>query len=74
MINGGISPSKAEEYIQEGVADLAAFGVLYLANANLPHLLKEGKELNWGGVDTRTWYGRLPEDDPKHYTDWPLVS
>eukprot|EP00210_Caulerpa_lentillifera_P006541 g6246.t1 len=73
MINGGLNPSKAEEYIKEGVADLAAFGVLYLSNANLPYLLKSGKELNLGGMDTSTWYGKKPEDDAKHYTDWPLV-
>ena len=74
MINGGISPSKAEEYVQEGTADCVAFGTMFLASANLPYLLKTTKAVNLGGADTSTWYGKDPANDSVNYTDWPLVE
>ncbi|EFJ17318.1 hypothetical protein SELMODRAFT_178917 [Selaginella moellendorffii] len=74
MINGGIQPQKAEEYVEEGTCDLVCFAVLFIANANLPQLLAAGQELNMGGWTTSTWYSRDPMDDPKGYTDWPLVE
>ncbi|KAI5070307.1 hypothetical protein GOP47_0014650 [Adiantum capillus-veneris] len=74
MINGGLTPEKANEYVEDGTADLFAFGVLYLANANLPELIATGQELNPGGWSTQVWYGRNPEDDEKGFIDWPLVK
>jgi N-ethylmaleimide reductase len=57
--------TQAAKYLEDGTADLVAFGVLYIANANLPELLAAGcTDLNWGGGD--------PKDDAKAYTDWPL--
>eukprot|EP01024_Parvocaulis_polyphysoides_P031083 TRINITY_DN28174_c0_g2_i7.p1 TRINITY_DN28174_c0_g2~~TRINITY_DN28174_c0_g2_i7.p1 ORF type:complete len:382 (-),score=77.64 TRINITY_DN28174_c0_g2_i7:267-1412(-) len=74
MINGGLSPDKAAEYVADGTADLAAFGAQFIANANLPELIKNGKELNQGGFDVKIWYGKDPETDEKGYIDWPLVE
>lgn len=74
MINGGLAPEKANEYVKDGTADLVAFGVLYLANANLPELLATGQELNQGGWNVQLWYGKNPADDEKGFTDWPLVN
>lgn len=74
MINGGLSAAKAEEYVNDGTADCVAFGTMFLASANLPLLLQKGMEVNMGGADTSTWYGREPEKDAVHYTDWPLVE
>ncbi|CAM6116659.1 unnamed protein product [Calypogeia fissa] len=74
MINGGLSPEKADEYVANGTADTVAFGVIFLANANLPELLASGSELNNGGWETKVWYSRAPADDAKGYTDWPLVK
>lgn len=74
MINGGLSPEKATEYVEDGTADLVTFGVLYLANANLPELLATGQELNQGGWNTQVWYGKDPKDDEKGFIDWPLVQ
>ncbi|KAH7284192.1 hypothetical protein KP509_34G043100 [Ceratopteris richardii] len=74
MINGALSPEKANQYVEEGTADLVAFGVLFLANANLPELLATGQELNQGGWNTQVWYSKNPENDEKGYIDWPLVK
>ncbi|CAK9868738.1 unnamed protein product [Sphagnum jensenii] len=75
MINGALSPEKAEEYVADGTADLVAFGVLFLANANLPALLASGQVLDLaGGWKVQLWYGKNPADDPVGYTDWPLVD
>lgn len=74
MINGGLIPSKAEEYVHEGTADCVAFATAFIASANLPYLVKTEKDVNWGGADTSTWYGKDPANDAVHYTDWPLVE
>lgn len=74
MINGGLTPDQATEYAEDGTADLVSFGVLYLANANLPELLATGQELNQGGWNMQIWYGKDPKDDEKGYIDWPLVE
>eukprot|EP00250_Pteridium_aquilinum_P007415 c17137_g1_i1 orf=218-1408(+) len=74
MINGGLTPEKANEYVEDGTADLVAFGVPFVANANLPELLATGQELNQGGWNTEVWYSKDPVDDEKGYTDWPLCK
>lgn len=74
MINGGLSPEKANEYVEDGTADLVAFGVQFLANANLPELLATGQELNQGGWNVQVWYSKNVEDDEKGFIDWPLVK
>jgi hypothetical protein len=61
----------------QGVADLVCLGVPFMANANLAQLVAAGfttDQLNPGGQDTKTWYGKNPADDVKGYTDWPLVT
>ncbi len=64
----------AAQCIEAGTADLVAFGNLFVANANLPQLIKAGKELNAGGADPKTWYG-LPHNPVEFaYIDWPLVE
>lgn len=73
MINGGLSPEKANKYVEDGTADLASFGVLFLANANLPELVATGQELNQGGWNVQVWYSKNPADDEKGFIDWPLV-
>jgi len=77
MINGGLSIEDSEAYLQEGVADLASFGTLFIANANLPALIKSGrgtKELSMGGADVKVWYSKDPTKDKEGYVDWPLVE
>lgn len=71
MINGGLNPQQAEMYVEEGIADCVAFGVLFIANANLPWLLQKGSELHMGGMDASVWYSTDPEKDASYYTDWP---
>jgi len=61
--------------VADGTADLVAFGVLFLANANLPALLASGQALDLAsGWKVQLWYGKNPADDPVGYTDWPLVD
>lgn len=74
MVNGALTPEKATEYVEDGTADLVSFGVLFLANANLPDLIATGQEINQGGWNVQIWYGKDPKDDEKGYTDWPLVE
>jgi 2,4-dienoyl-CoA reductase-like NADH-dependent reductase (Old Yellow Enzyme family) len=53
MINGGLSIESAVEYLQNGCADLASFGCLFVANANLPALVAAGvatDSMNSGGL------------------------
>ncbi|KAL2622536.1 hypothetical protein R1flu_002741 [Riccia fluitans] len=77
MINGGLSPEKAEEYVADGTADSVSFGVPFIANANLPELLAAGyssEQLNPGGWQASVWYGKATGGpDEKGFTDWPLV-
>lgn len=35
-------PHAGEQYVSDGVADLVAYGVPYIANANLPELVAAG--------------------------------
>jgi N-ethylmaleimide reductase len=52
MINGGLSIEAASEYAADGTADLVAFGVPFIANANLAELVAAGygtAQLNQGG-------------------------
>jgi N-ethylmaleimide reductase len=74
MINGGLTPEAAGAYVEEGVADLAAFGVLFIANANLPEIIAAGLEPSMAGFNTAVWYSKDPADDEKGYIDWPLVQ
>eukprot|EP00884_Botryococcus_braunii_P015922 jgi/Botrbrau1/3012/Bobra.0070s0010.1 len=74
MINGALFPEQADDYVKKGVADLASFGILYLANANLPELIEHKAELNMGGFNTQVWYSKDPASDAVGYTDWPLVQ
>ncbi|KAG6547716.1 hypothetical protein Mapa_010528 [Marchantia paleacea] len=76
IINGGLTPEKAEEYVAEGTADCVSFGVPFIANANLPELLAAGfgnEQLNAGGWQMNLWYSTGGPDE-KGYTDWPLVK
>ncbi|MEN9756681.1 MAG: hypothetical protein RL755_868 [Pseudomonadota bacterium] len=44
--NMGYSPEEAEEAISQGLVDAVAFGVPFIANADLPEKIKSGTALN----------------------------
>jgi 2,4-dienoyl-CoA reductase-like NADH-dependent reductase (Old Yellow Enzyme family) len=54
--------------IQSGEADAVGFGVLFIANPDLPHRLAIGAPLNL--PEPSTFYGSGPEG----YVDYPALS
>lgn len=68
MVNNGYDGKLAEAAVQEGRADLVAFGKLFLANPDLVLRLREGAALNT--PDSSTFYG----GGVKGYTDYPTLA
>lgn len=54
--------------IEEGVADIVSYGVLFLANPDLPERLRAGGPFN--AADAATFYG----GDHRGYTDYPALG
>ncbi len=67
MANNGYTQARAEQALQQGDADLVAFGQLFLANPDLPERFAQGARLN--EPDPETFYG----GDEKGYTDYPFL-
>ena len=67
IVCGGFDRAKAEAAIQEGKADLVAFGRPFLANPDLVTRLERNLGLNQ--PDFKTFY----TPGPKGYTDYPLA-
>jgi N-ethylmaleimide reductase len=68
MIAGGFDHDTAERWLEEGRADLIAFGRKFLANPDLPERLRLRAPLN--ADDPTTYYGGAE----KGYTDYPTLS
>jgi N-ethylmaleimide reductase len=66
--NGGYDFEKGEKAIREGIADIIAYGSLFLANPDLPERFTAGAPLN--KPDRSTFYG----GDSRGYTDYPLLQ
>lgn len=67
IVNGGLTGETAEAALQE-YADLAAFGIPFLANPDLPQRIQTGAELNEPQMET--FYG----GDVAGYTDYPTLE
>ncbi len=67
MANNGYTQARAEQALQQGDADLVAFGKLFIANPDLPERFAQGARLN--EPDPETFYG----GDEKGYTDYPFL-
>jgi len=65
---GGTTGSEELGLIEDGTADLLAFGVAFLANPDLPRRLATGASLN--APDRTTFYG----GDDHGYTDYPALD
>ncbi|MFI2349243.1 alkene reductase [Streptomyces sp. NPDC019443] len=63
----GPTDHRALELIEDGIADILAFGSLFLANPDLPVRLKA--EGPYNTPDTATFFG----GDDKGYTDYPAL-
>jgi len=68
MLCGGYDATRAQNAINDGIADLVAFGVPYLANPDLPARLANGWPLN--EADRDTFYGGAEEG----FTDYPAYQ
>jgi N-ethylmaleimide reductase len=68
IANGGYDRERAFAAIESGHADLVSFGVLYLANPDLPERLRAGAPLN--RPDRATFYG----GGERGYTDYPRLG
>lgn len=68
MINGAFDQEKGNKVIEEGKADLVAFGKLFISNPDLPKRFELNAPLNeW---DQETFYTQGEEG----YTDYPLLE
>ena len=67
VLNGGYNAASGNEAIDTGLADLVSYGVLFLANPDLPERFRMGAHLNT--ADISTFY--LGEE--KGYIDYPSL-
>jgi N-ethylmaleimide reductase len=68
IVAGGFQADTAERWLQEGRADLIAFGRKFIANPDLPERLRAGGPFNVD--DPTTYYG----GGEKGYTDYPSLA
>jgi N-ethylmaleimide reductase len=68
IVAGGFDRDIAEAWLEQGQADLIAFGRKFLANPDLPERFRKRKPLN--ADDPSTYYG----GDAKGYTDYPSLA
>lgn len=68
ILCNGLTPETAETALDEGFADLVAFGRAYLANPDLDQRIKDGDTLN------EPDYNTLYTPGPKGYTDYPSLK
>ncbi len=69
LTNGGYDFAKGNQAIEDHQADLVSFGVLFLANPDLPARFATGAPLN--APDHQTLYGG---GGAAGYTDYPSLS
>lgn len=68
MINSGFTRESGNKIIEEGLADLVAFGKLFISNPDLPERFALNAPLNdW---DEKTFY----TPGPRGYTDYPMLG
>ena len=67
ILNGGYDARSGNEAIEKGDADLISFGVLFLANPDLPVRFRKNAPLN--SADVATFY----VGEEKGYIDYPKL-
>ena len=68
MTNAGYDKARANAVLQNGQADLVAFGVPFIANPDLPERYRRDAALN--APDPTTFYGGAEQG----YTDYPTLA
>jgi len=67
IVSGGLNPESAEQALQDGQGELAAFARLYISNPDLVNCIMNGSELK--APDFNTFY--TPGE--QGYTDYPMA-
>jgi N-ethylmaleimide reductase len=67
ITNGGYDRTHGNRAVEDGAADLVAYGKLFLANPDLPKRFERNSRLN--APDEKTFYG----GDERGYTDYPFL-
>jgi N-ethylmaleimide reductase len=67
ILNGGYDAARGNAAIESGLADLVSFGVLFLANPDLPERFRMGANLNT--ADISTFY----VGEERGYIDYPSL-
>jgi len=67
ILNGGYDARSGNKAIEDGIADLIAFGVFFLANPDLPERFRKDAPLTH--EDVATFYS----GEEKGYTDYPFL-
>jgi N-ethylmaleimide reductase len=68
IVAGGYNLERGNAVLAEGLADLVAFGQLFIANPDLPERFRTGAPLN--PPDRQTFYG----GDAHGYIDYPAMD
>jgi N-ethylmaleimide reductase len=68
IVAGGYTKERANAVLQEGLADLVAFGQLFIANPDLPERFRRDAPLN--KPDPNSFYG----GDARGYIDYPALD
>lgn len=68
IANAGLTQESGEKLINEGKADLIAYGTLYISNPDLPERFRNGLPL--APADNTTFYG----GGAKGYADYPAAT
>lgn len=74
LANCGFTPEEANQYIEEGKADLIAFGIPWITHPDLVKRIEHGKPLD-NAPDFTTLYGQgtTEAELAKGYTDYPAA-
>ncbi len=68
IANGGYTRETGEQELEKGLAKIVSYGILFLANPDLPKRFELNAELNQ--ADRATMYG----GGDKGYTDYPTIN
>jgi len=74
ITNGNLTYEEAKRRINEGEADLACFGVLFIANPDLPERLKNGWPLAQADPETFFSAGSKGYNDYPKYEEPPVIN
>ncbi|MCA9835992.1 MAG: alkene reductase [Trueperaceae bacterium] len=68
LVTGGLTKESGEKLLEDGIADLAGYGKLFIANPDLAERFKQNADLNaW---DSKSFFGGAEEG----YTDYPSLK